>query len=56
VILLAHNCSLLRIPFDSARLFGEPWSDYHIALSMTCDAVSDTNRREQARMDARMPK
>ena len=49
--MLAHNCAVLRIPFDTSRVFGEPYSDYHLALHMVCDAVSETNRREQARVD-----
>lgn len=53
MIRLAHNCAVLSVPCDTSRLFGEPYSDYHLALHITVDAVSETNRREQARAEKR---
>lgn len=52
MIVLAHNCVTHRVPFDSSRLFGDPYGDYHVALSLVVDTVAETNRREQARLDA----
>ena len=53
MIRLAHNCAVLGVPCDTSRLFGEPYSDYHLAVAMAVEAVSETNRREQARVDKR---
>lgn len=47
--MLAHNCSVLRVPFDSARLFGEPWGGYALGLSLVVELVSETNRQEAER-------
>jgi hypothetical protein len=51
---VAHDCSVLGIPFDSGRLFTEPVGDYLLALQMVVDRVSDTNRREADRIESRM--
>ena len=50
MIALAHNCAVLGIPFDSSRLFDEPPGDYMLALHVVVERVSDTNRREQQRL------
>ena len=50
MIVLAHKCSLLRVPF-SDRMFTEPYGDYHLALEMVADAVSETNRQERERAE-----
>jgi hypothetical protein len=46
---LAHNCVVQRIHADMSRLLGEPWGDYHLALTMLSDMVADTNRQADAR-------
>lgn len=51
---MAHDCSVLRIPFDSARLFAEPPADYALGLQMVVEQVSNTNRIEAERAEARM--
>jgi hypothetical protein len=54
VIDVAHNCAVLGVPFDSSRLFSEPpLSDYELALRLVCERVSETNRREAERAEAR---
>jgi len=50
VITLAHNLTVLRIPY-SDRLFAEPAGDYHVALGLVVDRVSETNRRERERAE-----
>jgi hypothetical protein len=47
--MLAHHCAVLQIPFDSGRLFGEPYGNYALGLSLVVAAVSETNRQEAAR-------
>jgi len=47
VIILAHNCSVLRIPFDSVRLFTEPPGNYSLALGIVADAVAASRRRAE---------
>lgn len=49
VITTAHNCAVLRIPFDSSRLFREPPGEYLLALRLVVERVSETNRIEQER-------
>jgi hypothetical protein len=51
---VAHDCSVLGIPFDSARLFTEPPADYALGLQMVIERVSSTNRVEAERAEARM--
>jgi hypothetical protein len=51
-ISVAHDCSILGIPFDSARLFCEPVADYVLGLQMIVERVSDTNRRDAERAEA----
>jgi len=50
-VVLAHNCAVLQIPFDSRRLFCSPYGNYHLALHMVVEAVSETNRRERERSE-----
>jgi hypothetical protein len=45
---LLHNCAVLGVP-AGPRLLAEPWGDYHLALSMVCDMVADTNRQAELR-------
>lgn len=52
MIEVAHNCSVLGIPFDSSRLFGDPPGDYMLALQLVVERVSATNRAEQAKLEA----
>lgn len=52
MIEIAHNCAVLGIPFDSARLLADPPGDYMLALSMVIERVSATNRAENARVEA----
>lgn len=49
---LAHDCAVLGIPYDQARLFAEPPGDYDLALRLICERVSDTNRKENDRIEA----
>jgi hypothetical protein len=49
VIVLAHNCAVLKVPFDTSRLFGEPHGDYALALELITDAVASTNRQAEER-------
>lgn len=56
MIVLAHNCAVLGVNADTSRLFREPYGDYHLALTMTCEMVSETNRREQQRAESKVRK
>ncbi|HEY1437368.1 MAG TPA: hypothetical protein VGG82_07685 [Casimicrobiaceae bacterium] len=47
---LVKNCSLLRIPVDSGRLFDGD-EDYEIAMWAVVERVSDHNRVENERME-----
>jgi hypothetical protein len=51
VITVAHNCSLYDVAYDSARLFGEPWGDYGVALSMTAEKVMLSKQEAQERAE-----
>jgi len=50
---LAHNCAVLGINADTSRLFGEPWGNYHLGLSIVSDLVAETQRQAEARAEAR---
>ena len=53
---LAHNCAILGLHADTARLFGEPWGNYHVGLSMVCDTLHEARVAEEHRMRAEMRK
>ena len=53
MITTAHNCAVLGISFDSARLFDEPPGNYMRALDLVVERVSATNRAEAERAKAR---
>jgi hypothetical protein len=52
VIAIAHDCSVLRIPFDAGRLFDEPPGNYMLGLALVVERVSETNREQAERMEA----
>ena len=52
MIEVAHNCSVLGIPFDTVRLFADPPGDYMLALQLVVERVSATNQAEHAKMEA----
>jgi hypothetical protein len=51
VIEVAHDCAVLGIPCDTARLFDEPPGDYLLALQLVVARVSLTNRKQNERME-----
>ena len=51
---LAHNCAVLGLAADTARLLGEPWGNYHLGLSLICDTLHEAKVAEEQRMRAEM--
>lgn len=44
---LAHDCAILRVTYDSSRLFDGGDPDYELWLHEVCEKVSATNRAEK---------
>jgi hypothetical protein len=50
---LAHDCAVLRIPFDSVRLFYGDDPNYETWLMILRDKVNATNAAEASKAKAR---